>query len=215
MIYNGVERNREPLSENEVSKLRASHFKVDKKTTLIGLIGRFNRLKGHKLLIEAFETIQLDCPNSKLCFIGSPPEGQEYFLDDIIEHIKKKNLSSKIDILPFQEDIFSIIDALDIIVVPSTEPESFGIIAVESMLSKTVVVASKLGGLEDVLDHNETGILFEPNNKTALAQGILRVMKDEKFKEQLEKKAYRKAKSTFSSESMTNKFISVYNTITQ
>lgn len=213
MIFNGVERKKTPLDKNESLELRRSLFQSDENTILIGLIGRFNRLKGHKLLIDAFEDIRLNHSNVKLCFIGSPPDGQEHFLEDIVEYIKNKNMSSDISILPFQEDIYAIIDVMDIMVVPSTEPESFGIIAVESMLSNTAVVASNLGGLADVISHNETGILFEPNNTKALSEAILKIIDDDKFKKQLEKKAYQKANEMFSSESMTNKFISTYNTI--
>ncbi|WP_299223601.1 glycosyltransferase family 4 protein [uncultured Psychroserpens sp.] len=215
MIFNGVERLRPFLNNAQVLQLKSELFKSNADDILIGLIGRFNRLKGHKLLLEAFKTIHLNHPNVKLCLVGSPPDGQEHFLHDIKDKIEKEGMTSNVVILPFQEDIYSIIDSLDIIVVPSTEPESFGIIAVEAMLSKRIVIASNLGGLADVIDHNVTGLLFEPNNKEELTKAISKVIEDADLKKDLERKAYLKAKEKFSSESMTRKFISVYNAIEQ
>ena len=122
-------------------------------------------------------------------------------------------MTSLVTILPFQEDIYTIIDTLDIVVVPSTEPESFGIVAVESMLSQKAVIASNLGGLADVISHNETGILFEPNNIKSLTDAILKLLEDKEFKELIELKAYQKAQEQFSSTSMTKNFISLYNAI--
>lgn len=213
MIFNGVERNKRPLSKTESLKLREALFQSGDNEILIGLIGRFNRLKGHKLLIEAFKKVHTKFQNTKLCFIGSPPEGQEHFLDDIVEYIENNEMTPLVTILPFQEDIYTIIDTLDIVVVPSTEPESFGIVAVESMLSQKAVIASNLGGLADVISHNETGILFEPNNIESLTDSILKLLEDKEYKELIELKAYQKAQEQFSSTSMTKNFISLYNSI--
>ena len=98
MIFNGVERKNKPLDKNEALRIKKSLFQSDENTIHIGLIGRFNRLKGHKLLIDAFEAVRVERPNTKLCFIGSPPEGQEYFLEDIVELINNKKLSSVITV---------------------------------------------------------------------------------------------------------------------
>jgi glycosyltransferase involved in cell wall biosynthesis len=213
MIFNGVERNKRPNSKTESLKLREALFQSGDNEILIGLIGRFNRLKGHKLLIEAFKKVHTKFQNTKLCFIGSPPEGQEHFLDDIVKYIENNEMTPLVTILPFQEDIYTIIDTLDIVVVPSTEPESFGIVAVESMLSQKAVIASNLGGLADVISHNETGILFEPNNIESLTDAILKLLEDKEFKELIELKACQKAQEQFSSTSMTKNFISLYNAI--
>jgi glycosyltransferase involved in cell wall biosynthesis len=215
LIYNGVIRNTTFLDKDEVVKKRKVLFNANENNQLIGLIGRFNRLKGHKLLIEAFKKIQLKIPNTKLCFVGSPPEGQEHFLFDILNVIEDEKIGELVIVLPFQEDVYGIIDLLDIVAVPSTEPESYGIIAVEGMLSKKAVVASNLGGLADVISHNETGLLVEPNNEVELSNAILKLLLNESFKKEIEEKAFLTAKEKFSSASMTKQFIKLYSLVSK
>lgn len=213
MIFNGVERNVEFLNEEERNAYRLKFFNATEKDCLIGLIGRFNRLKGHKLLMDSFINIKEKFKNTKLCFIGSPPVGQEYFLENIKRKIEDYELSNKIHILPFQENIYKIIDTLDIVVVPSTEAESFGIIAVEAMLSKKAVIASDIGGLTNIIHDKETGVLFEPNNKQGLTNAIISILQNQKLKQKLEVNAYHIAKQDFSVASMRSKFLKIYDNI--
>src|SRR5690606_20577822 len=213
LIYNGIDRDSEFLNSNQREQLRLELFQANKEEILIGLIGRFNRLKGHKLLIEDFKEVNFKHQNTKLCLIGSPPESQEHFLDDIKQIIKQENLTSRIIILPFQEEIYRIIDTLDIVTVPSTEPESFGIIAVEAMLSKKVVIGSNIGGLSNVIKNMETGLLFDVNCRSALVHSINTVVEDQNLKLFLEENGNKTAKREFSVNSMVNRFIKVYNTI--
>lgn len=213
MIFNGVERDMPYLNQTEREQLRLDFYKAKKDDFLIGLIGRFNRLKGHKLLIEAFREVTLKHPNAKLCFIGSPPKGQEHYLEDIKQTIIKENLTLKTIFLPFQENIYRVIDTLDLVTVPSTEPESFGIIAVESMLSKKVVIASNLGGLSNIIKDKKTGLLFQVNNKNELVKSINNIIEDQGLKIFLEENGYKSAVQEFSVSNMLNKFLNVYNTI--
>ncbi len=213
LIYNGIDRETRFLNSEEKEQLRLDLFQASNEEFLIGLIGRFNRLKGHSLLIDAFAEVNLKHPNTKLCLVGSPPEGQEHFLENVNQAIINKNVSSKTIILPFQEDIYSVIDTLDLVVVPSTEPESFGIIAVEAMLSKKAVIASNLGGLSNIITDQESGLLFEVNNKNELVKSINKMIEDKAQKHFLEENGCQHAKKYFSVSNMLNKFINVYNAI--
>ena len=62
---------------------------------------------------------------------------------------------------PTKNEIWNYYDVLDISVVPSTEPEPFGLVATESMLSMKPVVAANHGGLSEIIVNNETGFFFE------------------------------------------------------
>ena len=181
---------------------------------MIGLVGRFNRLKGHNLLLESFKDLSLKFSNIKLCFVGSSPKNQDFYYFSIINRIEELQLKNKVEIIDFQKNIYPILDALDVIIVPSTEPESFGIIAVEAMLSHRAVIASEIGGIPNFITHNETGILFEPNNKEQLNKALERVITNSNLKEELEENAYKKCIYSLSTDMMFSKFTSVYNSIT-
>jgi len=113
-----------------------------------------------------------------LVYIGSAPPGQDYYLNRLESKIEEYKLVKDTTILDFKQDIWPYYDALDIVVVPSTEPESFGLVATESMLSKKPVVASKLGGLQEIIIHDETGYLFEAGNTQDLSSQLEKLIED-------------------------------------
>jgi glycosyltransferase involved in cell wall biosynthesis len=212
-IFNGIDRQSEITQTSEIKTLRDKYFKANKDDILIGLIGRFNRLKGHLLLLDAFTKVVKQHPNSHLCFIGSPPEGQEQFLEKIKLKIDEFKLKEKVTILPFQEDIYKIIDTLDIVIIPSTEPESFGIIAVEAMLSKKPVIATNIGGLFDIISHKETGLLFNEPYAENLTKMINKLIENPEMRQKLAEQGYLSAITKFGSQTMSEQFLKIYNTI--
>ena len=119
----------------------------------------------------------------------------------------------KVCFIDFQKNVFVILGSLDLVIVPSTEPESFGLIVVEAMLAKKAVIGSNIGGISTIIDAGETGLLFEPNNKDELAAAITQMIEKSDVKEKIEAKAYQKAMDMYSTNSMYQKFKKLYNTM--
>lgn len=169
IIHNGQTRNFPIGSVEESVQIRQKLFNVaDRETVVIGLIGRISRLKGQRLLLKAFKTLTEKYKNIHLVYVGSAPEGQEHFVEKLVAKIDSYHLGNSVTLVDFQESVWPIYDAVDIVVVPSTEPESFGLVATEAMLSRKPVVASNFGGLIEIVKHGQTGLLFEPKNATDL-----------------------------------------------
>lgn len=210
MIVNGVDRNSDVISEEQRIKIRTGIFLSKPQDFIIGLLGRFNRLKGHQLTLEVFKELSSSYPDLKLCFIGSPPPNQEHFLVNLRESVRSMGLSDKVRIMGFQDDVFAILEALDLVVVPSTEPESFGLVVVEAMLAGTAVIGSDIGGISTIIDHGQTGLLFKPNDKDDFKKAVISLLNDTSMKTSMEKKALIKAKESFSSEAMFRKFNLLY-----
>ena len=139
-ILNGVDRSDEETSASEIMQIREQLFKAEDSNFLIGLVGRINRLKGHSLLLNAFEEVSEKFPNTKLCFVGSTPPDQEFYLANLQSEVNSSKVADKVCFVDFQKNVFSILESLDLVVVPSTEPESFGLIVVEAMLAKKAVI---------------------------------------------------------------------------
>jgi glycosyltransferase involved in cell wall biosynthesis len=212
-ILNGVDRTEAVTSEEKIKEIRQQHFRANSSHFLIGLIGRINRLKGHSLLLAAFEDISEKHPNAQLCFVGSAPPNQEFYLTNLQDEVQNSKVANKVHFIDFQDQIFSILESLDLVVVPSTEPESFGLIVVEAMLAKKAVIGSNIGGISTIIDHNETGLLFEPNNKNELAAALTNMIENRDAKQQIETRAYHKAMEVYSTNSMYQKFNQLYNTL--
>lgn len=173
IIYNGQSRSVPVSSKETISQIRRDLFGIQNPdATVIGLVGRISRLKGQILLLEAFAQICEKFPDAHLVYIGSAPDGQEHFVHNLENRIDAFNLGKRVTVLGFQQDVWKIYDALDIATVPSTEPESFGLVATEAMLSSKPVIAAEHGGLVEIVEHAETGILFEPGNQSKLRDAL-------------------------------------------
>ena len=212
IILNGLDREVEPKSVNEIENIRSKLFKVNNEDIVLGLVGRINKWKGQQLLLEAFKNIKPEFENLKLVFIGSAPPNQEHFSKELQSKIVEYKLESDCKIIPFQNNIWSIWDSIDIAVVASTEPEPFGLVAIEAMLSKKPVIAANHGGLVEIV-LPETGYLFTPNEVRSLQDIIKTVLTNKEQVENFKQKGYERAKKHFSLRTYVNHFVKIYKTI--
>ena len=97
--------------------------------------------------------------------------------------------------------------------VPSTEPEPFGLVAVEAMLAKKPVVASNHGGLSEIVVNNETGLLVEPRNVNELIIALQKLIENEELRKSFGQKGYEKAIKEFSVEHYTKKIEGIFDAI--
>jgi len=172
VIYNGINRSEKISSREEIKALKRS-LKINDNDILFGLFGRINENKGHELLMTVFNRLYKNVKNIKLLIIGSTIEGKEELLRNLKNKLVEYKLNECVTILPFQRDIWKFWDVIDVAVVPSKIPESFGLVALEAMLSKKTVIASNEGGLAEIVVDKKTGILFNSNDEDDLESAML------------------------------------------
>ena len=80
---------------------------------------------------------------------------------------------------------------------PSTEAESFGLVALEAMLAKKPVIASDAGGLKEVVEDRRTGILVNPNNEEALANAIIELAENPEMRKEYGEEGLMRAETNF------------------
>ena len=213
-VCNGLDVKDKPAPNlDDIQKIRNEVFKVQPNDVVIGLVGRINSWKGQQLLLEAFSKIANLHPNVKLVYIGSAPPNQEFFEIELNEKIASYNLSERVIIVPFQENIWRFWDSIDIAVVPSTEPEPFGMVAIEAMLAKKPVVAANHGGLTETVVTNETGFLFKPNDSQSLAEAISILIDDKIKRTSFGEKGYERVHLYFSLEKHVAEFETIFETL--
>ena len=170
VIHNGIETN-----ETSISYKNKEDFGFSSSDIVITLVGRISRLKGHKWFLNTFIDYLDKLEDINVLFVGSPVVGQEFYLKEVEEIIISNKLEKRIKIIPFTSDLNAIWKNTDIAIMPSTEAESFGLVAAEAMLAQKPVIASNHGGLTEIIVHNKSGILVEPNNKAELYEAILKL----------------------------------------
>lgn len=198
IVYNGIDLTVKP-PKSETKRLG---FKES--DTVLGVIGRISKLKGHLWLLKTFNQYFKEKTDLKLLIVGSPVPNQENYLIEVKKFISKNNLSNNVKILPFTKDLNNVWKTLDILIVPSIEKESFGMVALEAMLNKKPVIASNHGGLKEIVVNNVTGYLVEPLNNFELQKCINKLVQKPAERLEMSEKGHQRALKFFSNEEYVN-----------
>jgi L-malate glycosyltransferase len=111
-----------------------------------------------------------------------------------------------------QPRIVDYLCAADVLLLPS-EQESFGLAALEAMAVKVPVIASKVGGLPEVVDDGETGFLSPVGDVDKMADDAVRLLADKKFRAEMGKRARESAISRYSTDQVIPRYIEFYQRI--
>ena len=206
VIWNGIEIYTPESSTSELFDIRKNLFLAQPNEIILALVGRISRWKGQMILLDAFNNLVQKNENIKLVFVGAPPPNQEKFQKDLEERIASFKLNDKVLIIPFQNEIHKIWQAIDIAVVPSTEPEPFGMVAIEAMLAHKPIVGSNHGGLTEIIENNATGFLVTPNSVQDLVIALEKLIQNELLRKEMGENGYLRVTTAFSVEQYVDSF---------
>ncbi|MCU0349233.1 MAG: glycosyltransferase family 4 protein [Flavobacterium sp.] len=210
-VWNGViTKNIKTYTDIEIQEVRKNYFLSSKDEIVISLVGRINSWKGQQLLLKSFNQLVNKYNNIKLVYLGSAPPNQENYEIELKNQILEFGLEEKVLLIPFQKEIEKFWNSIDIAVVPSTEPEPFGMVVIEAMLAKKPVIASNHGGPTEIIVQNETGLLFEPNNHNSLSEALEKLIKNEQLRIIFGENGYSRVHSTFSLEKHVQHFEKIF-----
>ncbi len=185
------------------SKTQArTKLKLDSREKVILYVGRFDERKGIETLVRAFALLkERDLKNIKLMIVGGSsanmPDGAERGrIENIVNELGLKDSTIFVgrighDVLPLYYT------AADVCVIPS-HYEPFGLVAIEAMACGVPVVASNVGGLKFTIIPEETGLLVEPKDVEAFAEGIQRILFDDLWVRKMRKQASANVNQRFS-----------------
>jgi glycosyltransferase involved in cell wall biosynthesis len=148
-----------------------------------------------------------------LVFIGSPPAGQDIYLTQLEQRVARSPMRERIVMHGFTANIWPAYAALDIVCVPSTEPESFGLVAIEAMAMGKPVVASRIGALIEVVIDGSTGLTFDAGDSEALTAALRKLLGDDALRRRLGRAGKVRIGAEFSIGKMTSDFIALYRSL--
>lgn len=162
VIYNGVEADTQG----------AQPMLADDCINLL-LIGRINHWKGQSFFLDALGALPAGARQRfRVRIVGSPFEGYEYLLNELAARIATLGLVDLVQQIPFCADPSEHYRWADYVVVPSTQPEPFGRVAIEAFAFGKPVVAAAHGGLVEIVQPGQSGLLFAPADVSALALAL-------------------------------------------
>ncbi|WP_072682437.1 glycosyltransferase family 4 protein [Arcobacter sp. LA11] len=192
-------------SDEDINSFKNS---IDSKESfVVGLIGRINEFKGQYLLIEAMNKLKEKDLNIKAFFVGHPMK--EEYLVELKEKVKSYSLNEDVKFLGFTNEPHKFMQTCDVVIMASKN-ETFGLVTIEAMQMGTVVIGANAGGVLEIIDDNENGLLFESQNSTDLADKIEKLYFDNTLKEKLAKNGQKKANESFNNDVQFDKIINIF-----
>ncbi|MGC0142913.1 glycosyltransferase family 4 protein [Pseudactinotalea sp. Z1732] len=180
----------------EAQVLAAPHRRSDGR--VVGMIGRISPTKGQAEFVAAGRLVLEEYPDVQLRIVGAPMFGAQHYAEQVRRHAE--DLGDRIAWLDFTDDVGPQLDALDAFVHASPVPEPFGQVVVEAMIRGVPVVATRAGGVPEILrdDGQTLGVLVEPGDVADLARGISEVLADPDAAARRAEQAWASARERFS-----------------
>lgn len=171
------------------------------------MVGRLDSVKGHHLAIEALASESLP-PNLHLHIVGIGP--CEPALRALAEAF---GIAQRVHFLGFRRNVYDYIAYCHTLLMPSLH-EGLPYTLLEAMALGTPIIASRVGGLAEVLQNGDTALLVPPANVTSLAQAIARLHDEPELRYKLSEHARHCQQMHYSLQAMTRQYLSIYQEVT-
>lgn len=232
VVYNGVD----PKYFSSSVETPANHSAGPKRLLFVG---RVSPEKGIHVLIAAFNQVLEEYPDVQLDIVGPPAAApyeyivmisddplvrdlsrfyhghlmKENYLQDLMALIPEKN-KSKINFVGGVDHskVVAYFQQADILTNPSLS-EAFGMSLVEAMGNRKPVIASRVGGMKEIVVEGKTGLFAEPNDATSLAQAILKLLRDDDLRKEMGEAGYQRVIERFAWDRVANTLWDSYLTI--
>ncbi len=174
-------------------------------------VGRLIRRKGVQYLVEALSLIRREV-DARLIIVG------EGFLKGELKRLAQEMRLGDFVSFPgkvSQEELEGHYRNCDVFVLPaihdaSGDTEGLGVVLLEALGFKKPVVASRVGGIADIIEDGKTGLLVPEKDAQALAHAIVRILRDEKLSRALGQRGYKRVGDVFSWEKIVAGLIQIY-----
>jgi len=187
-----------------------SRFNINNNGFVIGLIGQITPNKGQDVFIRALAQVVRKHPNVRALVVGDTViDDSKWFLVELKQLVQELGISDKVIFTGFVKNITDLYRCLDIVVLPSRS-EGFGRTIAEAMAMGKPVIASRVGGLPELISEGETGLLVPPGDSNSLADAIVKLVENRSLAKKLGFNGRRKVKEQFSVEKNVRKIERVY-----
>jgi glycosyltransferase involved in cell wall biosynthesis len=170
-VYNGFEVSDINVDVNASVPLREK-LNLNNNTVLVGMVGRVNLIKGQFYFMQIAAAAKAAGLNCHFVMIGDAYKGYEYLYPQLESQIAELGLQNSITNLYYQPNAVSLIQHLDIFVLPSIKPDSFPVVILEAMAAGKPIIATNQGGAQEQIDDCVTGFLVPINDAIIAAQKL-------------------------------------------
>lgn len=164
VIYNAVDFSEFTYLYSEREQVR-KEFGFAADDVVIGFVGAMTEGKGIFELLRAFYLLASRHSRLRLLYVGEGPD-----MADLMKEAKV--LEGRVVFAGHRRDVVRLYAAMDMFVLPSTCREAFGLVLIEAMSMGKPVIATSVGGIPEIIEHGENGLMVPPGDSSALARAI-------------------------------------------
>jgi glycosyltransferase involved in cell wall biosynthesis len=203
VIRNGIEA---PEPNPDAGKRLRRTLRIHQSEVVFLLLGRLHREKGPDLFLQALVRLEALSGSRawRAIIVGSGPE-----FNNLEQSAAALGIRDRVMFAGARRIVGPWIEASDVLVLPSRE-EGLPVAALEAMVRRKPVIATAVGGTPEIVSDPLTGLLVPPEDPTALAKALTRLLLDEKSRLEMGEEAMKKARSEFSIDRMVNEILGLY-----
>jgi glycosyltransferase involved in cell wall biosynthesis len=202
VLYNGIDLEAFFTSASPEAARRSLGISPD--TPTIGVVARLDPVKNHSMLFLAFHKVRERFPSAILFVIGDGPDRKR--LESVARELGE---IQAIRFLGARRDVAHIIRALDVFALPSFS-EGMSVTLLEAMAAEIPVVATRVGGNEEVVVDGETGFLVPNDNAMDMAERLMELLGEEDLRREMGLAGRNRAVSVFSIQQMVTQYLTLY-----
>jgi len=202
VIYNGIEPSDYQYAGSAAAVREELSIAPDR--TVIATVSNFGALKGHSHLIRAAALVRARVPQALFLFVGAGP-----CMSDAVACAKASGVEDMVRFAGLREDIGRVLAACDLFAFPSLT-EGFPNAVLEALCAGVPVVATRVGGIPEMIEHGVDGVLVPPQDPEALAREIVRLCHEKERARALAARGREKAGKYFSAEHMASAYGRLY-----
>ncbi len=201
VVHSGIDVDR--VASAPAANVHAE-FWLPTHAPVVGNVAALVAHKGQRYLIDAAPFVLRELPDARFLIVG---QGElELALQ---KQITNRHLAKHVILAGFRPDALSLHKGFDVFVMSSVT-EGLGTSLLDAMASARPVVATRTGGIPEVVEDGETGLLVPPRNPQALAHAIVRLLRDEPLRQRMAAAGLVRVRAHFSADRMVQQTLDVY-----
>ncbi|MCA9394746.1 MAG: glycosyltransferase [Candidatus Omnitrophica bacterium] len=193
-VYDGISENTHKFTDEQIAVLRAE-FGIAEDDQVVGQLSEVIPRKGCEYFVEMAREVKQALPKTKFLIIGK--SHRDEYEENLRRSIAEHGLEKDVLLTGFRKDFYAFLQLMDVSVLASLA-EGLGRVIVESQYMEKPMVATAVSGNVEAIEDGKSGFLVPPEDPSALADKVIRLLKDEELRRKLGASGYLSAKNKFS-----------------
>ena len=212
VVYDGIP-SAQPIADETIRATR-QELGIPEGDLLLVSVGWIEKLKGQEIAIRAMQQIVEKFPQARLILVGNPLDAAgEIYKAGLIQLVDQLELSRCVLFAGYRTNVPAIMASMDLLLHPAVLPDALPHVLLEAGRCGKAAVASRIGGIPEIIVDNQTGLLVAPGDAQELANAAIDLLSNRQKRLQLGEAAQKRISEKFSIQTHVAHIINLYEKI--